>query len=206
MRGVTRNVRDRVKQARALSEIEDILASEEVASEARLRHDLAEAVADRSDLRPTPVLLELLEHDIDSTVRAAAARLLSKFDGHASREALLRACESDRAENVVLRAAESLGRLSEAAAVPRLTDLLRPGNGLGARLIAATSLGQIGTPAARAALRQVIDTQAGVVVGAAAKALVAHGDTDDASHLRDVATRSNLRKRRQLNRALRSGA
>lgn len=101
-------------------------------------------------------LAELLGEHNDPRVREAAAKALGKLGAADAVPALLGALD-DEAENVRWFATESLRKLKATRAVPRLSELLREDESARVREITATTLGELGQPAAVPALRKALE-------------------------------------------------
>jgi HEAT repeat protein len=127
---------------------------------------LTPAVADRAGDR----LKELLEKHGSESVREAAANALGKLKIESATEALMAALE-DPGENVRWFAVEGLRKLDAEKAVPRLSELLLNDGSARVREITASTLGELGQPAAVPALRKALKAESERVRAKAASAL-----------------------------------
>lgn len=179
-----------------------MLTSIELSDKPRERHDVVVAAAARSDLNLAELLRHVLADDDDRVVRAAAARVLKKYDSASTERALLDAVRADPADNVVLRAAETLGKLGSEAAVPELAKLMSRSD-LAARVIAARALASIDASPARAELRRAVDDRRRLVASIAARALAETGDASDHELIASRARSASVLRRGTYRRALR---
>ena len=120
-------------------------------------------------------LIELLRAHEDPPVREAAANALGKAGAQEATSALVGALD-DPAENVRWFAVEGLRKLSAKDALPRLSDVLLNDESARVREITASTLGELGQPAAIPALRKALADENERVRSKAANALQALAD------------------------------
>jgi HEAT repeat protein len=117
-------------------------------------------------------LQELLTNSAYVPVREAAANALGRVGSDKSVPVLMAALD-DAAENVRWFAVEGLRKLGAGQAVPRVSEMLEKDPSPRVREIAASTLGELGQPAAVPALRKALDDGSERVRQKAVSALLA---------------------------------
>lgn len=186
-----------------LEQVARVLTSDHARDSAGVRSTVLTELARRVDLDPVPLLADVLVHDPEANVRAAAAQTLRRLPSdERAKDALVTAVDSDDAENVVLLAAQALHRLRSPDAVRSFARLLKQGN-LRARILAINALAEIPTLDAGRALATGMTDRRSLIATMSSRALVKRGAPEDRAEVQRAIDRAGWRRRRALARTLR---